>query len=1617
MLKNKIIKLLAAIGIAATVATAQVLAIPETQRISHSSPIFTPIEPRVGLRQIAPTALTPPTLGETRDFGSGIGNLTLRVQSEHANIWSSMSASLAVLQEMAQSFDVSYKEMTDPVTGFAPHQGVIITTNGGFNVGDVTGDGRINILVYNMTGLMEWAGGFFRNADFGNYSLATVHLNQPHIAGHQVINPHEFQHLLFYMYYAVYFNNNDHHNRSVWFNEMLSAIVGSWDFTGYVYNEYGIRPGSGYTRSDFLNFANSNKNYSMVTMFARWASAIYPNFQKRVFDYFQSQFPPSNNATQFQNNVNAVNAQDPNTTIGAALQSATGETLKDLYFLFMENFASDGGDIIRGETRTSATMLSDPSSSMAHVTLWAQRSGYSVLNSDVPVLTSGGSIELRGYGAAIPQGATHEMIYKLTDGSADNPVLTITAPSGNDNTRYYVALLNHQFGMSYGADVYPLTNGVAQSIYSGGRAAYLFVATFLQNVNSSITYSWGPDVNPDPNRQNNADITAARRLIERTSFFVSLNEVTTQQQAKAYVESVIGALNLNGVNFVVNEGDFTADSFAFSVTLSKGSATSQTTRKLNLTFTTSIAISSMADLRKIGNDPDFSLQNSYFLTQDIDAAGETFSPIGCIIDEKYFTGVFDGRGFTISNLTINAMQPDFLGRNGYRGLFGGVKDATIKNLGLLDVDISGIMATGGLVAASVGKITIINCFVEGGSVKDVGTSGYAGGLVGSGEVIHITDSYTNVNVSGNGSSGGLIGTAFREITIRNCYATGDVSGNNSAGGLIGIGASSVDVSGNSIITNSYATGNVTSKGGIAGGLAGRVIRNTTITNSHATGNVKISESNLPAGGLVGSVGTFSDNSTISNSYATGNVESNGESGGLVGNMRGDISYSYATGNVSGLNVVGGLVGSHVSGSISYSYATGDVTATLPSADFVFTVMAGGLAGASSNNSNSFATGNVKSGFGGLMVTGITGDNCYFVGRIEIDESNEFWPAAIPAHGNNSYFNSENLCVNMQDLLPEHRKNARNTARMKQMRNYVGWDFENVWGRNDAINDGYPYLRWTVANPPANTPDPEPVHAETPSIAKQPQSANVLQGAGNHALSVEASVGDGGTLTYQWYRRISSSDDWQRIMVDATSSTYSVSLFQQTHYYRVIVTNTNTANNITGDEAVSIASETAKVNVFSIEAPHANVSIGIDGFSLRANISHNNCNANHFSYQWYINTIDCNETGTAIDEATQQLLLPLQIPGTRYYYVVVNISNDLAMNPNATITSATWLVQTQEPVVNAATPDIQTQPAPSTLLSVGATHSLFVDAVVTDAGILTYQWFVRREGSESFTPIWGEIYSSLLVPANAVGVNYYVVDITNTNNDATENKTATVRSNIAKVEVLDGGVCNICFNDPCTCGGGNAQTPIIANPEINNARITIGGQTELWVDASVTDGGTLTYQWYYFDENWNDVLIDGATNSRHTISKNALGIYVYYVVVVNTLGNRTAAAVTNWVVTVEAAISISDVKKSNVRHGIKFAQNIVSERAEISVVLPNGEQASETKVVIYDMTGNVVHSGASTASTASTGSATGATGGAIVWDLRNSAGRFVANRTYLVIAEVKDRSGRTHTYSARLGVKR
>jgi hypothetical protein len=69
--------------------------------------------------------------------------------------------------------------------------------------------------------------------------------------------------------------------------------------------------------------------------------------------------------------------------------------------------------------------------------------------------------------------------------------------------------------------------------------------------------------------------------------------------------------------------------------------------------------------------------------------------------------------------------------------------------------------------------------------------------------------------------------------------------------------------------------------------------------------------------------------TISDSYATGNVTSSYYyAGGLVGTQNaGTINNSYSTGSASGVTYIGGFIGTRSGGSVNNSYSVGAVIST------------------------------------------------------------------------------------------------------------------------------------------------------------------------------------------------------------------------------------------------------------------------------------------------------------------------------------------------------------------------------------------------------------------------------------------------------------------------------------------------------------------------------------------------------------------------------------------------------------------------------------------------------------------------------------------------------------------
>lgn len=245
--------------------------------------------------------------------------------------------------------------------------------------------------------------------------------------------------------------------------------------------------------------------------------------------------------------------------------------------------------------------------------------------------------------------------------------------------------------------------------------------------------------------------------------------------------------------------------FNESHSASTAGATEITAATTDLTAGTTYTITSAEGLKKLSELSNTS-GVTIVLANDIDMSGVTgWEGI------KNFQGTFDGNGHKITNLT------------GTNGLFASTSGATIKNVGLENVNINGSSYVGGLIGNAT-NTNISNCYTTG-SIN--GTSD-VGGLVGYTNSTTGTNLYENIyssaNVTGSSKVGGLLGETHSrnsDFNIKNAYAIGDVTGSGSQiGGFAGYMYNDQDTDGlngkETDIRNCYAGGNVTGSDKVGG---------------------------------------------------------------------------------------------------------------------------------------------------------------------------------------------------------------------------------------------------------------------------------------------------------------------------------------------------------------------------------------------------------------------------------------------------------------------------------------------------------------------------------------------------------------------------------------------------------------------------------------------------------------------------------------------------------------------------------------------------------------------------------------------------------------------------------
>ena len=234
---------------------------------------------------------------------------------------------------------------------------------------------------------------------------------------------------------------------------------------------------------------------------------------------------------------------------------------------------------------------------------------------------------------------------------------------------------------------------------------------------------------------------------------------------------------------------------------------------------------------------------AYFLqTEDLNLNNHAWTPINRGHNAFYH---YDGGNHTISGINVENPSTSF---ENFAGLFGSMRGTStdhgyIKNLGLISGTVTGKQNVSALLAYGE-YVDIENCYNNGVLVTSTNSPSNAGGLVGGGVNVTITNSFNTANITGQDSVGGIAGSVTNS-TVSSCYNTGDISATYRSGGLVGamIGGS---------IDNTYNTGSISATS-YAGGIAGNLLGTSTLPTASVSSSYNIGEiTGGNSGGIIGS---------------------------------------------------------------------------------------------------------------------------------------------------------------------------------------------------------------------------------------------------------------------------------------------------------------------------------------------------------------------------------------------------------------------------------------------------------------------------------------------------------------------------------------------------------------------------------------------------------------------------------------------------------------------------------------------------------------------------------------------------------------------------------------------
>jgi filamentous hemagglutinin family protein len=377
---------------------------------------------------------------------------------------------------------------------------------------------------------------------------------------------------------------------------------------------------------------------------------------------------------------------------------------------------------------------------------------------------------------------------------------------------------------------------VTESTSASGSSGYGTTASGSGDINVASGISWNSSASLTLSAYRNINVQDGVTIASGGS-----GSLTLQADNAATGN---GTVSFNGTGKVNFSGSGNVDLFYHPTTYSSPTNYGSNVTMGSGTFTPYMTVNTATDLQNVNNN----LAGKYALNADIDASSiPNFSPIAHGANyadpAQGFSGLFDGKSHTISNLSVNDSS------NVASGLFAQTSSTGIvRNLGLKNASVQNSVdnsSVGGLAGVNFG--TISSSYVTG-SVSGSGDGNpFVGGLVGENEGT-VTNTYASASVTALTHTdcdscttiGGLVGAngfANSSASISSSLATGAVSKTGSAMATTGGFGGENDGSISSSYFDSQTTGQSTGIGFVNG----------TSNSATAQTTAQLQNGSLPSG--------------------------------------------------------------------------------------------------------------------------------------------------------------------------------------------------------------------------------------------------------------------------------------------------------------------------------------------------------------------------------------------------------------------------------------------------------------------------------------------------------------------------------------------------------------------------------------------------------------------------------------------------------------------------------------------------------------------------------------------------------------------------------------------------